>query len=219
VTPYIGTEAQMPTSVSATTTSTVVTGLTNGKVYTFTVAAANATGGVGVESQPSAAVTPLNTIFDFATPTTVDTGDTSSVELGVKFTSSAAGTVNGIRFYKASTNTGTHIGSLWTAGGTLLASATFTNETASGWQLVTFSEPVPITVGTTYVAGYFAPNGHYSATSAAFSSAGIENPPLTALANGTSSNGVYAYSSSSTFPTNSYNSTNYYVDVTFVPSK
>ena len=61
------------------------------------------------------------------------------------------------------TNTGTHIGNLWSSAGTLLASATFTNETRLGlaarctsparWR----SPP-----GTTYVAGYLAPNGHYS---------------------------------------------------------
>ncbi len=90
----------------------------------------------------------------------------------MKFTSELAGTVTGIRFYKAAANTGTHIGSLWTSTGTLLASATFTNETASGWQQVNFSTPVAITAGTTYVAGYFAPKGHYSATSSPFASTG-----------------------------------------------
>ncbi len=96
------------------------------------------------------------------TPMQVDSGDGNSTELGVQFRSSVAGNVTGIRFYKASTNTGTHIGSLWTASGTLLASATFTNESASGWQTVNFSSAVAITANTTYVAGYFAPNGHYS---------------------------------------------------------
>ena len=98
--------------------------------------------------------------------------------------------MTGIRFYKAAANTGTHIGSLWSAGGTLLASATFTNETASGWQQVYFSTPVQVAPNTTYVAGYFAPNGHYSMASGAFSSGGVENGPLLALANGTSGNGV-----------------------------
>ncbi len=40
--------------------------------------------------------------------------------------SDAFGFVTGIRFYKASTNTGTHVGNLWSATGQLLASATFT---------------------------------------------------------------------------------------------
>ena len=58
--------------------------------------------------------------------TDVDSGDKSSIEVGFKFTSDVYGMVNGIRFYKASANTGTHIGNLWTASGQLLASATFT---------------------------------------------------------------------------------------------
>ncbi|HAM49920.1 MAG TPA: hypothetical protein DCP92_04215 [Nitrospiraceae bacterium] len=33
--------------------------------------------------------------------------------------------MTGIRFYKASTNTGTHMGNLWTSEGTLIATAIF----------------------------------------------------------------------------------------------
>jgi hypothetical protein len=42
---------------------------------------------------------------------------------------------------------------------------------------------------------------------------------LTALANGsvTPGNGVYAYATTNTFPTSTYNSTDYWVDVLFVP--
>ena len=123
----------------------------------------------------------------------------------------------GIRFYKASTNTGTHVGALWSATGTPLASAPFTGETASGWQTVLFSTPVSVTAGTTYVASYFAPNGHYSVTSAAFTTA-VDNPPLHAVANGTSPNGVYIYGPASTFPTNTFNASNYWVDVLFAPT-
>ena len=60
------------------------------------------------------------------TPTTTDSGDPASIEVGVKFKTDTFGYITGIRFYKASTNTGTHIGNLWTATGQLLASATFT---------------------------------------------------------------------------------------------
>jgi hypothetical protein len=95
-------------------------------------------------------------------PTTADGADPNSIEVGVKFTSDRFGTINGIRFYKSNANTGTHVGNLWTAGGQLLASATFSGETASGWQQVNFSTPVPITPNTTYVASYFAPKGHYA---------------------------------------------------------
>ena len=217
VTPYIGSAAQTPVPVnSGTATSTSVSGLTNGTAYTFTVSATNAVG-TSTASTASSAVTPENSIFDFTAPQTPDAGDPSSLELGVAFTTSTAGSITGIRFYKAAANTGTHIGSLWSSSGTLLASATFTNETASGWQYVTFSSPVAVTANTTYVAGYFDPSGHYSATSSAFNSA-FSNPPLQALANSAKTNGVYAYTSASTFPTSSYSATNYWVDVLFAPA-
>jgi hypothetical protein len=217
VTPYVGTTAQTAFTINNGSASTAtVTGLTLGTAYTFTVAAANSVG-TGAASPASGAVTPEDTIFDFTAPAVSDAGDPSSLEVGVKFTASVSGQITGVRFFKSVTNTGTHVGSLWSASGTLLASATFANESASGWQSVTFSSPVAITAGTTYVAGYFDPNGHYSATSSGFNSA-FTNSPLTALANTTSANGVYAYSSASTFPTNSYSASNYWVDVLFGPT-
>jgi hypothetical protein len=218
ITPYIGSTAQPTTPAGASSTSASVTGLTNNTTYTFTVKATNAVG-TGPESTPSNAVTPqiTDTIFGTSTPTTVDSGDGNPVELGVKFTSDVGGTVNGVRFYKASTNTGTHVGSLWTTTGTLLASATFSNESASGWQQVLFSSPVTITPNTTYIAGYFAPNGRYSITEPGFTSA-VNSPPLHAVANGTSPNGVYVYGAASTFPTSSFNASNYFVDVVFAPT-
>ena len=96
------------------------------------------------------------------TPKKTDSGDASLGQGGRQVPVDTSGTVTGIRFYKASANTGTHIGNLWTATGQLLASATFTNESASGWQQVNFSQPVAMNANTTYVASYFAPNGHYS---------------------------------------------------------
>ena len=71
-----------------------------------------------------------------------------------------------------------------------------------------------MTAGTTYVASYFAPKGHYSVNSAGLSSA-VDNGALHTIPNATSGNGVYAYSAASTFPNNSYNATNYWVDVMY----
>ena len=67
------------------------------------------------------------------------------------------------------------------------------------------------------MASYLAPSGHYSVTSAAFATGPIDNPPLHALADLVSPNGVFAYSATSVFPTSSYNATNYSVDVLFAP--
>jgi hypothetical protein len=154
-----------------------------------------------------------------AVPGLIDDGDPDSVELGMKFRSDVNGSITGIRFYKGAANTGTHVGSLWTSTGTLLARVTFTGETASGWQQANFATPVAITANTIYVISYFAPVGHYSADQQYFAASGVDNPPLHALREGVSgSNGVYAYGSSSTFPTNTYRSSNYWVDVVFTPS-
>ncbi|MBW9113777.1 DUF4082 domain-containing protein [Rhizobium cauense] len=148
------------------------------------------------------------------TPAISSVNDNSPVNLGMKFQSDAAGWITGIRFYKSEENTGPHTGYLWTASGTLLASATFTNETASGWQSVNLSQQVAIDADTTYVVSY-STNGNYSATGNYFSDS-TTNGNLQAMSSALSGgNGVYAYGSSGLFPTSSYNSTNYYVDVAF----
>jgi hypothetical protein len=146
--------------------------------------------------------------------------DPHPVELGVKFQSSQAGTVSAIRFYKGSQNVGTHTANFWNATGTLLATATFTGETASGWQQVTLPSAVAITANTIYVASYHTP-GNYSAQSDYFDTAAHTNGPLTAPATSSSAgagNGVYAYGATSIFPTSSFVGTNYWVDVVFNPS-
>jgi hypothetical protein len=150
-----------------------------------------------------------------ATPQTASVGDGHALELGVRFQSEVAGYITGIRFYKGSGNSGTHVGHLWTNSGTQLAAATFTNETASGWQQVSFSSPVAIAANTPYVASYFAPNGHFALDRPYFPTP-HHNPPLRALADGTAAgtNGVYHVGSG--FPDSSYQSSNYWVDVEFV---
>src|SRR5690606_8599215 len=104
------------------------------------------------------------------TPGTVDAGDNAAVELGVRFSATVNGFITGIRYYKSAANTGPHVASLWTSGGQLLAQATFTSETSSGWQEVLFDTPIAITAGTTYVASYHTTSGHYAVNRNYFSS-------------------------------------------------
>ena len=138
------------------------------------------------------------------------------MNLGVKFRAEIAGYVTGIRFYKGPQNLGTHVGSLWSSTGTLLASATFTNETASGWQQVNFAAPVPIQANTVYVASYLAPQGRYSGDNDYFANSAVTRGVLQALQQGTSGgNGVYRYGASNAFPDSSWRSSNYWVDVVF----
>ena len=184
--------------------------------YTATVSGARNASGTPMSGPfswsftTSAAQCPCS-IWQNGTPTgAADGGDTSAVTLGLQFQTSISGYITGVRFYKEAASTGTHIGSLWTASGTLLATGTFTGETGSGWQELDFSSPVAVTAGTTYVASYFTSAGHYAATQNGLASA-VTNGPLTALAGG----GVYAYGGSNTFPTSAYLASNYWVDVVY----
>ncbi len=81
---------------------------------------------------------------------------------------------------------------------------------------MSFSAPIAISANTIYIASYFAPVGHYSANNNYFAKAGVDAPPLHAPANSANSpNGVYLYAKKGGFPTNSYQSTNYWVDVEY----
>ncbi|MDB5527037.1 MAG: hypothetical protein JWR51_140 [Devosia sp.] len=183
----------------------------------FSYAISDGRGGTASANAALTVSTPASAISLFAptaTPTTVSVNDPNGVELGMKFTSSQAGTISGIRFYKGAQNTGTHTGTLWSSAGANLGTLTFQNETASGWQTASFAAPIAITAGATYIVSYHS-NGNYSATGNGFGSA-VTSGPLTAPSSATSGgNGLYAYGSASAFPTNSYNATNYYVDVVF----
>src|SRR3954454_424521 len=147
----------------------------------------------GILTQPIQAQTMASFWTTSIIPANANASDTNSVELGVKFVSSVNGTISAIRFYKGSQNTGTHTVSLWTSLGVRLASATSSNETASGWQTVPLSAPVLITADTTYVASYHT-SGHYSYDLNYFTAA-YRNVPLTAPANA----GVYAYGPGNVF--------------------
>lgn len=159
---------------------------------------------------------PATTIFTNQTPGSVTSNDGKALELGVKFRSSTPGYITGVRFYKTSGNTGTHIGELYSSAGIPLAQATFTNESGTGWQTVSFATPVAIAANTTYIAAYFSSAGNYTYTYYYFSSP-VFNSPLTALADGTDGpNGVYSYSSNPAFPSSANgNKLNYWVDVLF----
>ncbi len=167
------------------------------------------TASAGVTVQVVPRTCPCSLWDPSAAPATASSGDTAAVEVGVRFSSDVAGSVTGIRFYKGTGNTGTHVGHLWATDGTMLGSVTFTSETASGWQQANFSSPISISAATTYVASYHTDAGNYAADAGYFSSSGVDAAPLHAPQG---NNGVYAYGGSG-FPNSSYQSTNYWVDV------
>jgi Domain of unknown function (DUF4082) len=141
-----------------------------------------------------------------------------AVDLGVEFQIGRECLHHRYPVLQERTNTGTRVGNLGSSTGTKLASATFAGETASGWQQVTFKTPVAIPANTVYVASYHTTRGHYADDTGYFAGAGRDTPPLHALQDGASGpNGVYQYGSG-TFPSNGYQSSNYWVDVVFKTS-
>ncbi|BAZ49412.1 Ig domain protein group 1 domain protein [Nostoc sp. NIES-4103] len=205
-----------PLAISTTYNLTIIGGAINPRVVDL---AGNALANNFTFSFTTASTPPPLSIWNNSqTPTNPSISDPNAVELGVKFRSDIDGFITGVRFYKGSGNTGTHIGNLWSSDGTQLATATFSNETASGWQQVNFSSPVAISANTVYVASYHTSVGNYAADSGFFAGAGVDNPPLHLLRDGESGgNGVYNYGASS-FPNNTFQASNYWVDVVFVTS-
>jgi serine/threonine protein kinase len=152
---------------------------------------------------------------DSAKPARPAAPDTTAVELGIRFHCDVPGVVTAIRYYKGPTNAGTHVAHLWDTAGTLLATASFTNETTSGWQRASFPSPVPITAHAIYTASYHTDTGNYATDSHYFSSKGIDRGPLHAPADRSGGgNGVFRQGKTA-FPDQTFEAQNYWVDVVF----
>jgi hypothetical protein len=201
--------ATSPTPVANNTAGTYnvtasVSGLTPA---TFTLTNTAATSGLTIFGNADTSVA------------TFGTGSAVEVGVGVRFQSDVNGTVTGIRFLKGTQDTTVHTGSLWSSTGQLLATGTFSGETASGWQQLNFAVPVNITAGTIYVASYHS-GGPFMRTLAYFANSGHDNPPLHALKDGASGgNGLYLYGNGGQFPSLTFDGTNYWADVVFIPNQ
>lgn len=148
-------------------------------------------------------------------PTGSSFNDASPIVVGMKFRADVDGVVTALRYYKAAGIGGARTGNLWATNGAMLAQQVFTGETASGWQEIALTTPVPVSAGTTYVVSCFSSSGDYVATGnwfTAASGAGLVH----GLADGTDGpNGVYLYNGAPAFPTDTFNKGNYWVDVVF----
>ena len=178
--------------------------------WTFTTAAAGATGCSG----STTSIWPAN-----PTPSVLTDSDTASVELGVKFRSSVNGFICGIRFYK---------------GGSQYRYAY--RQVVEQHRPVAGECRVPERDGIRLAAGQFCQprgnhrqyhlrgvvpgaGGHGIQRTATTSLRGVTQfGTLSALSNAKAGgNGVYRYGSGG-FPTNTFQSTNYWVDVLFSTS-
>ncbi|MCK1312362.1 DUF4082 domain-containing protein, partial [Bradyrhizobium sp. 23] len=157
------------TNLAATTSSLTLDSSLVGKRIRVSATYTDLLG--GSETPTSAATATVTaastttTLFTTQTPsiTNATDGVGADYELGMRFTSDTSGVIQAIRYYKASNETGTHIGHIWSATGQELATVTFTNESASGWQQMTLATPLTITAGTTYVVSVNI-NSYYVST-------------------------------------------------------
>jgi hypothetical protein len=217
---YFGTSSTPPMVTNTSGTSYAPATLSASTSYYWHIVARNSGGTTDSGSPWSFTTVPpaagVGTATSIWNPSVVPQNPLYSappVTLGVKFESSVSGSITGIRFYKGAGNNGTHIGLLYGSGGALLAQATFTAETPSGWQQVNFSTPVAIAANTVYVAAYFTTSG-FAYDSTYFDNSGVSNPPLQALKDGVDGpNGVYLFGSTPQFPNADGLGENYWVDV------
>ena len=216
-------DATVPGSTTLETAGTTVTfvpssNLASATRYEVSVSGATSLGGHAMAQAVTSQFTtsgadacPCSLMETTTQPTIADADDSSAVTLGLKFKPSVDGFIRGVRYYRDTANTGTHVGKLFSAGGNELANVTIPTQ-GTGWQSANFSNPVSVSADTTYVISYYAPNGHYSASSGYFNDP-VVNVPLSSVGTG----GVYA--NGNNFPDNSYLNTNYYVDAIFTTNE
>jgi hypothetical protein len=156
--------------------------------------------------EPSLAASPAPaTIWGGRVPGSPADSDRTEAEVGTRFTAETSGEVTAIRFYKLPQTRGVHLGKLRHANGALLASARFTDETASGWQVVRLVRPVKLVAGRQYIVSYTAPRGGYANDPGVFARGEtITRGPLTAI-KGSYNNGT----------TTTWTNSAYYADVVF----
>ena len=196
-----------PLNASATYTLEVTTGLRGSDGgYLGTLVSRSFTTGACPCSLFSVALTPQKTAVAVADGHT--SGVPPTYELGTKITVSQPMNLTAIRFYKDSHETGAHTGTVWTTSGIKLATVTFGSETASGWQQQTLAAPLQLQPGTVYVISVNA-NKYYVATALGLQTQ-VTVGPLSSVADG--KNGTYA-NTAGIFPSLSFNSTNYFIDV------
>ena len=210
-------------STSGGTTTFQKTGLTAAATYYYRVLATlgnveSAYSNVANATTSERTVATIDSIWSNSYVPSENANSNGSYEVGVKFTAGVAGEVTGVRFYKQIDMGGyIHIGHLWASTGKLLSTAVFTNESASGWQQVTFSSAVAIQANTVYIVSFSTGGGYFGITTNFFTRGGLTNGPLQALSNSIFG-GDGVYNRAGVFPNVDGNGMNFWADIAFTPT-
>jgi hypothetical protein len=167
-----------------------------------------------VVSEPTAAITavpPTQSLFELTdTPVNPNFSDNGEDwELGMRFTTTRGGHITAIRYYKSPSETGTHVGKIWSSTGQLIAEVTFIDETTSGWQEQALAIPLMVEANTSYVVSVNA-NDFYTSTPQGFANSIIKGALSVKVGAGVYNETVGA------FPQYIYQNENYFRDIVFM---
>ncbi|MFM5905426.1 MAG: BspA family leucine-rich repeat surface protein [Micrococcales bacterium] len=158
--------------------------------------------------QSATAATNFSLMAGWDPPAGTTSASAAGLELGTRITTAVSGAVTQVRFYKFSDDTSPeHTAQVWDSSGNLLATKAFVAETAAGWQTVTFDSPISIGAGSQFTVSVYGSN--YSFQNVTWGTVPKISGPLTV------DSGYYNYGSVSAFPGNTFNDSNYMVDLTF----
>jgi len=143
-------------------------------------------------------------LFGTSVPTFANDAAADPVTLGLRVCFSDTATITKIRFYKTNAlDSGTHDAAIWNnTGSQQLATATFSGETATGWQEVTLTTPLRVEAGY-YIVGVYHPNGNFGYQANKFGASAHPAPSggwLAPKAISTRGNGAFTYATGLQLP-------------------
>lgn len=151
----------------------------------------------------------VDNLFGSTAPASHVDSDASSVTVGVQVRAKMAGSVTAVRYYSVPDSTGEHLGGVFSQSGTRLAQASFGTGSSSGWRSVTLPTPVDVDAGQVFTVAVSHPQGHYPVDD------NFDWPLQSTAVTGLT--GVYQYGDDLSFPTKTFRTSNYFVDLSFLP--
>ncbi len=136
--------------------------------------------------------------------------DTRAVTVGTVVRAERTGRITGIRFYKRAGNTGKHTAGLFSDDGSMAITGTFSKETKTGWQTWSPKTAIWVRKGAVFTVAVHMPRARYAAVSNYRWPA--KSRSLTGM------RGVYSYGPKLAMPAEVWESSNYFIDVLFVPN-
>ncbi|MFC0247610.1 DUF4082 domain-containing protein [Citricoccus parietis] len=189
--------------------------LAGSTTYTVTVAAEDASGtsisrGHQWSFQTALADGAATSFLNDSTPSSLASGETDPVELGVALATDRDITVHALRYYHGTDPGAAGTGSIWDADGTRLARAAFPPATAPGWQTVFLETPVQMAAGTTFTVSRYSPQGGYPHTPGDFATSRTVGALTPA-----GENGLFRYGDGTAVPDQTWENANYFVDLLY----